>query len=373
MTTETNQNDYQLYPQKYILPYDGMSINAGVWAEAHQYHNRMLNTHQVFLHGSGIVTGLEVVASDPPDHIVFVLPGVAIDNTGQMIVLSHPVAYDLGENISGNLRLYLLHREVKAQVEQQAESRQPAYMQNEYVIVARSEPLDAPNVEIARISRDHVKAPITDALDRFAPQKNAIDLRFRRTLSTPPTQQVSAGVCYLGKPPHKAYDRALVHLAQPLSAVSPYQLVVENDVPLTQELFERGLIYLVVGEGGKLNAEQTELVRNYLQEGGKLLVEFCEARDEAAVRAFFQPVGAALTPAAPPHPVFEAPHLFLTLPQGSAPAEKSALWTSESGVLCSTSGYGAIWSGRVQPPVSREHVREAIEWGVNLLTFLLAE
>ena len=372
MTIDPSHPNYQLYPQKYILPYNGMAVNAAVWTEAHAYHNQLQNAHQLFLHGSGIVTGLEVVASDPPDHIVFVLPGVAVDSAGQMIVLPNPVAYDLGETISGSLRLYLLHREVKTQNDQQGDSRQPVYMQNEFVIVARSEVLDAPHVEIARIFRDDVKAPISDALDRFAPQKNAIDLRFRQNLSAPPLAQLQAGVCYLGKTPHSAYDRALIHLAQPLAAVSPYRLVVENNLPIAQGLFECGLVYLVVGDGGKLDRSQAELLGNYLQEGGKLLVEFCEPAGEEAVKAFFKPVGAALSPAAPPHPLFEGPHLFLAPPQGSAPLEKSGLWTSEVGLICSTAGYGAIWSGRAQPPVSRERVRETLEWGVNLLTYLLA-
>ena len=376
MTTENSQNQYERYPQKYILPYDGMAINAGVWIEAHNYHNQLQNAHQLFLHGAGIVAGLEVVASDPPDHIVFVLPGVAIDSRGQMIILAHPVAYDLGERMSGKLHLYLLHREIKVQADQQAESNLPAYMQNEFVIVARAEVLDVPHVELARIFREDGKAPICDADDAFAPQKNAIDLRYRQSICPPAPAQVQAGVCYLGKSVHagenRAYDRALIHLAQPLAAAAPYRLIVENNVPLNQAIFDCGLVYLVVGAGARLDAAQAEVIGNYLQEGGKLLVEFSEAAKEEAVKAFFQPLGVTLRKIVPPHPLFEFPHLFLAPPQGSVPGDAPALWYSETGILCSTPGCGAIWSGAIQPPVTRECVREMVEWGVNLLNYLLA-
>ncbi len=49
------------------------------------------------LHGWGVVCGLAVVPTRPPSTSVLVEPGVAIDCCGREIVLTEPVAVDVGE------------------------------------------------------------------------------------------------------------------------------------------------------------------------------------------------------------------------------------------------------------------------------------
>ena len=79
-----------------IKPIDGMAVTADVWEKSHDYHRAQQSMHNLFGHGAGIASGLEVLASDPPDNSIYILPGVAFDRAGQMIVLQEPVAYDLG-------------------------------------------------------------------------------------------------------------------------------------------------------------------------------------------------------------------------------------------------------------------------------------
>jgi hypothetical protein len=367
------KDNYGLFPKKHILPYDGMSINANVWDEAHNYHSQVQNAHQYFLHGMGIVVGLDVVASDPPDNIVFVLPGVAIDTSGKMIILSEPVAYDLGEKINGKLHLFLLHREVKIQAAKTEENNVPAYMQDEYVIVARTDELDTPHVEIARIHRETVKSAIHDAAQANAPRANEIDLRFRKFVCPPPSEQVLAGVSYLGKATEKNYDQALIHLIKPLANESPYHLIVENDVPLDESLFNYQLIYLLATNTARLDKKQAETLQNFIQNDGKILVEFSEQVSEEHAVELLKPLGVALTKLTPAHPVFQAPYLFSQSPQGSLSQDGVVLWQAEPGILCTNGSYGAAWRGQAQQPaLNRELIRSAIEWGVNLLVYLLA-
>ena len=68
----------QVLPTTRIKPVDGMAVTADVWEEAHDYHLRSGRGHAALLHGSGIVAGLEVIASDPADTAVYIKPGVAV-------------------------------------------------------------------------------------------------------------------------------------------------------------------------------------------------------------------------------------------------------------------------------------------------------
>ncbi len=367
------KDHYSFFPHKQILPYDGMSITAGVWAESHEYHQQLQDAHQYFLHGSGIVVGLEVVASDPADSVVFILAGVAADSAGRMIVLPEPVAYDLGDNIEGELHLLLMHREVKEQAETGAENNGPTYKRNEYIIIARNSLLDVPYVELARIDRRGPDAPIADATDPAAPQPNSIDLRFRQQICPPPAQQVLVGVVALGDAPGQDYARGLANLANPLAEKTPFRLIVEKDVSLAKDLPGYQLLALVVEAGAKLDKDQAEALRDYLENGGKLLVDFCEAVQYEEVSKLLEPAGVRLEKLAAPHTVFQSPHLFVFPPKGGLEVV-TGVWAGAGSVLATNAGYGAVWSGQAaRREFTRGFVRDAVEWGVNLLAWLLAE
>lgn len=365
------KNNYTLYPSKKIQPYDGMSITAGVWSEAHRYHTQLQKAHQVYLHGAGIVSGLEVVASDPADSVIYILPGVAIDTEGQMIVLAEPLAYDLGNKMEGKLHLLLLHREVKSQSAPDEENNAPAYVQDEYVIIARPDLLDVAYVELARIDRQDPKAPIQDAANPYAPQPNSIDLRFRQNVCPPPVEQALTGVCYLPGPGQSA--AGLIHLARTLASQSPYRLIVEEGISLDASIFNYRLIYLLANKTAILEPEQAEKLRAFLEDGGRLLLEFSEPIEEADAVNFLKPAGIPLEKVTPSHPVFQAPSLFYTLPQGSLTGSQPVVWSWGTAVLCTNACYGSLWSGQAAPEaLSRSAVRDALEWGANLVHYLLS-
>ncbi len=71
-------------------------MTAAVWKEAHDYHRQQQRFHALLSHGPGIITGLSVLASDPPDSTLYILPGMAVDPEGETIVVTEPVAYDVG-------------------------------------------------------------------------------------------------------------------------------------------------------------------------------------------------------------------------------------------------------------------------------------
>jgi hypothetical protein len=363
---------YNLFPKKHILPYDGMSITANVWAEAHEYHQQMLEAHHNYLHGEGIVTGLKVIASDPADHVVFILPGVAIDSAGKMIVLSEPVAYDFGEKISGKLHLDLVHREVKLVETRTDENNQPAYLQNDYVIIARAEPLDAPHVEIARINNLNPQKPITDAQDPATPRENEIDLRYRKTIPIAQHEQVTIGVSYYGNIPVKTYAQGLIQLNPLAQMNTPYQWVVENDFPLNKDLFLAPLVNLVVDPKTPPSSNLVELLHMYLQYEGKIYLEFISDITESQMIEYVKQLQISIEKIQAPHPVFQAPFLFNVPPQGGFTSSTPSIWFGDPGFVVSNGGYGRIWSGQ-EPGAAfpRSVIRDAQEWGINLMTYLL--
>src|SRR5512143_1940239 len=132
----SNENLFSLFPQKKIRPYDGMSVTAEVWEKAHAAHTLGLQSHNLFFHGTGILAGLEVVASDPPDRLVYILPGVAVDSLGRVIVLPEAVAYDLGDDAEGPLYLLISYRETLPPTGEGGPGSEPDFVLSQYLVTA---------------------------------------------------------------------------------------------------------------------------------------------------------------------------------------------------------------------------------------------
>src|SRR3954468_11157700 len=71
-----------------VNPFRGLLVDEYTWADAHDYHRNQMRFHLLALHGVGIVQGLEVLASQPPDMKLTIRPGVAIDPEGRLLVLT---------------------------------------------------------------------------------------------------------------------------------------------------------------------------------------------------------------------------------------------------------------------------------------------
>lgn len=367
------KSNLNLYPQKKIQPFDGMSITAKVWAEAHNYHAQALNAHQHLMHGNGIITGLEVVASEPANSMVFILPGAAVDTAGQVVILTEAVAYDLGQNMEGKLRLLLLHREMKTQAAAQEENNAPAYMQDEFVIVARAEAPDLPYVELARLDRGDVQLPIRDAANFYKPCSNEIDLRFRRPACPPAEEQVMAGVCSLDEP-SPAYVNGVIHLAGMVARQTHFHLIAEEAASLDASLLRYGLLFLRLRQTKALDKDQCSALRAFLENGGKLLVEIDQPVTDSEVVALLKPAGIVPERLTASHELFQKPNLFFSQPAGALAAEQCGVWSWGGMVLCTSGGYGSLWSGVAAPEqLTRGAIRDALEWGVNLAGYLLKQ
>jgi hypothetical protein len=366
----------QALPTRRIKPVDGLAVTAAVWEEAHDYHRLRQRFHNLLGHGPGIVAGLEVIASDPPDTSVYVLPGVAIGPGGELVVLAEPVAYDIAA-AQGPLHVLLSYGEGPPRAgggpDQGSEI---LYVHAEFGIEARLNPAGDSGVELARIRRRERQAPIADAQDPEHPATNEIDQRFRREIGAHSQEAASMAICYAGQPQNERHCHGADALGRAMRHGGKIPLWVDDDLPLDPELASYTLVYLV-GQGSfELTADQMNALYTYLQGSGTLFIESCRqdlrAGDPPSDAAFFgllDSLGIRLEAVPPGHPLLTDPYLFAAPPPGFA-AEGERKLLAGDGVVFSNYDYGCLWQGeRHGGPPTREEIRAALEWGSNLVAY----
>lgn len=362
----------EVFPAKRIKPVDGLAVTAQVWEDAHEYHRRYQRFHTMFYHGAGIVTGLEVIASDPPDTSVYILPGIAVDPVGQTIVLPQPVSYDIGHEMEGLLYLLLSYGESRPRASEGRKGDDSMYVHAEFSISARTTLPNAPWVELARIERHSREDPFLDAQNPAEPIPNEIDLRFRRQVGAP--GEVSIAVCYLGETTAKRHGRGASYLARAINHLGRYYVSVSDDVPLAPGIEAHTIIYLV-GEGGvELSSGQMNGLFNHVSRGRGTL--FIESTDSAAESSFLNILrDMDMEPGAlqPGHRLLMHPYLFAAPPPGfesESENEGAPEVLVGDGVIFSTSNYGLAWQGEIHNGTpSREQIRSVIEWGGNIVAY----
>ncbi len=362
----------QQYPLKRIHPEDGMAVTHEVWDEAHEYHRKSQNLQMVLARGSGIITGLEVIASDPPDTSMYILPGVAVDPAGQIILLPQPVSYDIGHEMAGRLHVLLSYSESRSKGQNGKKEGEdaPLYIHSEFTITAQTVLPNTPYVELARVNRSDRDAPFTNAQNPAQPGPNEIDLRFRREVGLPP--QVSIAVSYLGQVKERKHGRGVGYLAQHLNHSDKYHTTFEDGVTLGPGIVTSTLVYLV-GQGEfELDQGQINGLRNYVQRGkGTLLLESVDPPAEESFLNFLKAANMPLEEINFGHRLLTQPHLFAAPPAGFETQGTPKIMASE-GVIFSTYNYGLLWQGeRKGRLASRDEIRSAMEWGCNLVTYAI--
>jgi hypothetical protein len=361
----------QQYPLKRIKPVDGMAVTAEVWEEAHDYHRRSQGFHSLFSHGPGILTGLDVIASDPPDTSLYILPGIAIDSAGQTIVLPQPVAYDIGHELEGLLYLVLSYGESRPRSDGGSQQEgAPLYVQGEFSIAARTVLPDTPGIELARVRRSGRNSVLLNAENPARPGADEIDLRSRREVGAP--REISIAVNYLGDVAEKKHGLGATYLAQTLNYLGRYRVAIEDDVPIGPSIVTNTIVYLV-GQGSfELSAGAMNGLRNYVHRGkGTLFIESMGPEAETSFMNFLRAKDMQPEPLPAGHRLLTQPYLFAAPPAGFETQGNPQILFSE-GVIFSNYNYGLIWQGERRGRLaSREEIRTATEWGTNIIAYAL--
>jgi hypothetical protein len=369
-----------LFPNKRIRAMDGMAVTADVWEEAHDYHRQLNRLHAMLYHGAGIVVGLEVIASEPADNSVYLMPGLAVDSIGQTIVVPEPRAYDLG-NAEGRLYLIVAYTESRPQSNgSRVQEDAPLYVQAQYSLEAVSDLPPTPHVELARVWRRDSTAPITLAKDPNHPRSNEIDLRFRRTIGQQEKPSAMVGVISLRGTEGARHGEGMANVAASIRLSGIGQVQVDRGVPLSGDLTLYDLVYLVGRDQVQLTNEEMTTLYNYWQAGGVIFYESCRRNqavgDPPADNTFIGLVnafGEQLKPIESGHGVFAAPYLFAQPPLGFE-TQGSPQVRVANGIIMSTADYGCLWRGeRRGRPAQRSEIRDAHEWGANLIFWAAKE
>jgi hypothetical protein len=369
-------------PLKRIKPMDGMAVTAEIWEEAHDYHRLMHQFHNMLSHGAGILTGLNVIASDPPDRSVYVLPGVALDPWGRPIILSEPLSFDVGYTVEGLLYLLLTYGEGQpTRSSNGQDTSAPRYVHTQFSLEARPDWPESPSVELARLRRQGRDTPLFNAQDTEHPGPNELDLRFRREIGLVTHVAHSLAVTYLGggSSTDTRHGTGANYMARAFTRLGQDKLYVDHNVPLTAGLEANSLIYLVGRGPFQVSQDEITKLYAYLQAGGTIFMESNRRNiggggDPPADNAFFtllSSLGVALTEVRTGEKLMTDPFLFGAPPPGYETLGAPRLLVAD-GVIFSSFDYGAMWQGESRDGAApREEIRAALEFGANIVTYAL--
>jgi hypothetical protein len=354
---------FNLFPKTQVKPFDGMSVTAEIWEQAHDEHRQALSAHSLVAHGSGIITGLEVAANDPPDHYVFISPGVAVDPAGNVIVVPEPVAYDFGSTAEGSLYLLL----GRGEREVGGVGNEAKYLQAEFVIAARSSLPKRPAVELARVTLSKRGKAVKNADTPLHPGPDALDLRFRNQIGPVVPPRVRTLVITLGKKEPDVVN-GWDYLERVCRQSASYDLLVDIDLPASNNLDAYDLVYVGGMENFSPEADLVKALTGYLKQGKFLLVEALDNGAQESCKDLLRKLKRNATPIDGKSPLLTAPFLFATPPAGFSGNQVEV----GKQVVYSAAGYSLAWSGRSASGVSsRSDIRSAHEWGTNLIYYCM--
>ena len=362
-----------------INPFNELAVDAEIWRQAHDYHARHQQLHATASHRPGIVYGLEVVAASGKQCCVVVAPGVAVDPAGHTVVLEKPV--ELAVDEKGQLYVTLaLKRAFIDESETTVGSGVQYYqfVEGREVLCTREAGPEA--IELARIYRTAKDQAVKDAENPLDPGSDEINVLHRdRAFPYCHADAVVGELPYVPKPAKQGASPAR-------ASWKPNRAGMWN---LLQEGNGKGLhlsfagptdlnsdslptLVYVAGQHGfqPFTSEQVESLRTFLQKGGTLFGESCgDGGFKEAFAALSEQIGAKLTQVAAGHPLLGAFHVFSAPPPGAV--DKGAVLADDSvGIVFSERNYGGAWQGQVARPQeadARERIRQAVEFGLNVI------
>lgn len=411
-------NNFQL---KRVNPFQGLVIDADTWKDAHNYHRDQQKLHVLAFHKTGIVSGLEITASNPSDSSINISPGIAVDPDGNVIIVSQKQHYRLQTpQDKGVIYLTLQFREVPGEPYQPPEGGQPTRILEAYRIQERDHLPAEPYIELARIDIDPAQPNFKDAANPSSPAKNEIDLRYRQNAlqsSTPekvvtkvtpapaaveaprpaaveaarpaapaaveaarptaPRETMLIGYAVLGEGSKDIHALGLRNMVRDFNRQRDLTIDIEDPVDFKKPLNRYNLLYLTGSGRFELSAEQQSALNSYLQAGGVVFGDGCSANSASSDGKGAREFGLSFNRCASQlnrklemvkrgHVLLMTDYVFSEAPPGCEPA----MLLEGGNMICSNSDYGCAWEGgHTESPLSREVIRSAFEIGSNVMAY----
>lgn len=371
-------------PLQRLHVYDSLMMNAQRWLLAHEYHRQRQNVHYQAVNQPGIVCGLGVTLSDPPESTasqfrdrrwVKIQPGIAIDVAGNVIVVDEAVnrycRIAAKPPATGTLTVYVVVSYVEPNIP--GSHPHPEVVQEQFRIDQKTHPPDDHEIELCRIQLSADFVQLDAPKDVLFPDLNQLDLNHRllaqaKPIATVQAAQVKPSVTLPGAltPGH-----ALKYLAQATPALYPAMQVLAADavVPLqAAAIAPYDLLILDAAHGHTLSASEQDALDQHLANGGVLVIE---SQEYGVFDGMTLPpmLGRSLQHwylLPKEHPLRSQPFLFAAPPD----IDQSFLqvWSGE-GVVVVEGGLSVAWAPDSQQRHTRNDLRTAQEFGINLLHF----
>jgi hypothetical protein len=364
------------YPIKGVSAQDRLPITAKLWGDSHDHHIKHRQLHVLSAHRPGIVYGLDVLVSKSDDQSVVVTPGVAIDSNGNTVVLSAPESFTFKERGANYLVIeFQTGRDGDSEVRLGPDELVYANFVEYRRIAVTKEPARGAQIELARVQRSDARAAIKEAANPYDPGSNELSLLYRSLAS--PHCYVDAAVGEISYVPEgeltawKLNRPGLVNFLREcaghgfhLDFIGPYRL--------TEPDREREpLILYMAGKDAfkELAPEELATIKSLLDRGCFLIGEAKADPFQKSFEALARSLDGTLKELPKDSRLLRGHFLFPRLPSGGN--EKGAVKLDpERGILFSSYDFGAAWQGDVGDKGDpRERIRQAIEFGLNIVSF----
>jgi hypothetical protein len=346
-----------------VNPYRGLVVDESTWSEAHDYHRDHLRLHALAFHGAGVIAGLDVRPTPSQAGSVDVSAGVALDPEGNMVVVGQDrrIAFDGVE--PGDVYIALSYLENRVNADAHAPKGAPTdRIVESYKIEVQNKPIEEPGLELARMRWSATDAALKIASDAANPEINDIDLRFRRTAVAGRVATVIVGVV-IGEVANER-THGIENLLREIEAVSGYQSQFRGNVNLEEGTGGSDILYLAAPAASEAAISS---IASHLGHGGVLLADACATNGVAdfaqTTQQIAERLGLRLKPMGANDPLLNTRYPFAEPPDGASKGDV----VSAGRFVLSQRDYGCAWSGGCDKKgLSRETVRAALEWGVNL-------
>ncbi|MEK7214253.1 MAG: DUF4159 domain-containing protein [Chloroflexota bacterium] len=361
-------------PMQRVNPFRGLMIDEAVWADAHEYHRRQANLHQLAGHGWGIVEGFEVLADAAVPGGFIVRPGVAVDPVGRAIISAEEHRVQ-SESPAGSMAFVTLRwQEVPSAPHHRGSGQQEfARLIEQATISVERTPPAFPAMELARVFLQEFPH---NAADPAAPQTGEIDLRYRERLGVGrrPDFIVTQGL--LGGEPDaigSAHQAGLRFMLREIGSTTSLRPRWAGTTPLSSINAGVSLCYVTAAGPFAVDGAALDGLRRFILTGGILWIDCCSSAplsgfDDAA-RELAGKLGRHLSAIQRGHPLLTLRHVFGLPPVIGGPGLDVL---EDDGIVVTPGDFGCAWQGGAAgSPLARETVRSALEVGVNAAVYAL--
>ncbi len=370
--------DYKRYQYKRVHPFQGLVIDPDTWATAHDYHKNSLVRHDYFLHRPGIVSGLEVKATEPPSNILLIYPGIAIDTDGNVIVVPEVQKYELELLKEGVVYIVLQARDIPSDhlpTGTEGEGQATRILEGFRIQERDSLPSEA-YIELARIVVGAKQKDIRNARDFFHPGVGEIDLRSRIYSGIVAKEKLSIGYLRHDGDKNEVHIEGLWRFIDQVNSLYPYQFIFAGSMKLTDKrLVDIDILYMSGNKGFILKGQ--DVLPSFFRNGGCIWADPChQSRNEEELNEFrksfselVKQTGKNLSRIKWGNSLLRSPFTFGAVPHG--PNNRNGILWGENFVY-TDNDLGCGWIGGWElNPISRNTICSLMEFGINIVISML--